>query len=241
MKRVFYSFWFTLAFLLPISCEDIDLGGITNTEAIAGLKQALQFGSDSAAGQLSKVNGYFGNQALKILLPTEAQPIIDNINLIPGGQALLDEVVLRINRGAEQAASEAAPIFLNAITTMTISDGFAILKGSDSAATAYLRSKTYTGLTSTFKPKIQNAMQTVGAATAWNSLFTKYNTIALPIINLVPGNNLKPVNPDLSQYATDRALSGLFTKVREQEILIRKDPARRVTDLLKKVFAEQDK
>ena len=241
MKPIFSILLAAALVFLPFSCETAnEVLGVSEADAIAGLKQALEFGSDSASSSLNKVDGYFRNQALRIALPEEAKPLIENLTLIPGGQLLLDEVVLKMNRGAEMAAAEATPIFLDAITKMTIDDGFAILKGSDSAATTYLRANSTTGLTAAFKPKIHDAMESVGAATAWSSLFTKYNTIALPILNLNPFKQYPEINTDLSQYATDRALKGLFVKVREQEVLIRKDPTRRITDLLKRVFAEQD-
>lgn len=206
---------------------------------MAGLKQALQFGSDSAASSLHKANGYYGNAALRIGLPPEANQVITYFKTIPGGEAVVENVVKRMNQGAEKAAGKAAPIFLNAITSMTISDGFTILEGTDSAATAYLKGKTFTSLTNAFSPDINSAMNEVGAADAWSALFTTYNTYANTLVGQIAG--FKAVNPNLGEYATNRALNGLFVKVAEQELLIRKDPTKRVTDLLKKVFAEQDK
>lgn len=237
-KSVFY--FIGLAFMLvPFSCEQLESLGLTEKEIIDGLKEALTLGANTAGTQLSATDGYFGNAALKILLPPEAKPVLDNITLIPGGQALLDEVVLKMNRGAEKAASKAAPIFINAITGMTIQDGLSILKGSDSAATNYLRVKTFDDLTNAFAPEINTAMNEVGAASAWNTLFTNYNNW-YPAYNLIFGTNYTSVNTNLGEYATGKALNGLFSKVAQEEKLIRDDPAQRTTDLLKKVFKEQD-
>lgn len=240
MKSIF-SFCISALFLFaPLSCEVTkDAVGLSEADVVAGLKQALQFGSDSAATSLHKVNGYYGNELLRIGLPPEANQVIQYFKVLPGGEAVVENVVKRMNQGAEKAAGKAAPIFLNAITSMTISDGFTILEGTDSAATAYLRAKTFTQLTGAFSPDINSAMNEVGAADAWNSLFTTYNTYANTLVGQIAG--FKPVNPNLGEYATNRALKGLFVKVAEQELLIRKDPTKRVTDLLKRVFAEQDK
>lgn len=225
--------------LIPFSCEELDKLGLSETEIIEGLKQALNIGATAAGTQLAVNDGYFANAAVKILLPAEAKPILDNINLIPGGSALVNEVILKMNRGAEKAASKAAPIFANAITGMTIQDGLSILKGHDSAATLYLKVKTFEPLTSAFSPEINSAMEEVGAASAWNLLFSNYNNW-YESYNLLFGTNYKAINTNLGAYATQKALDGLFLKVAEEEKLIRDDPARRTTDLLKKVFKEQD-
>jgi hypothetical protein len=239
LKKIAFSFLLIAFSLVPFSCEELESLGLTETEIITGLKEALNLGATTAGTQLSATDGYFGNQALKLLLPPEAKPVTDNLSLIPGGQLLVDELILKMNRGAEKAATKAAPIFANAITSMTIEDGRDILVGSDSAATGYLRAKTYSQLSSAFAPEINTAMNEIGAATAWSNLFSRYNTFANSIVGI--GLGLSPVNPDLGQYATGKALSGLFVKVAEEEKLIRDDPAKRTTDILKKVFAEQDR
>jgi hypothetical protein len=238
MLKSYLSGVFLLIFsLLPISCENIESLGLTETEIIGGLKEALQLGARAAGDSLSQTNGYFGNAAMKIWLPKEAQPVLDVASTL-GLQSQIDELVLLLNRGAEKAAVKAAPIFVDAITSMTLTDGMNILKGSDSAATAYLRGKTYNQLTSAFAPEINKAMDQVGAAALWNTIFSEYNAYA----NTFAGQllNLKPVNPSLGGYATERALTGLFIRVRNEEKFIRDIPAKRTTELLRKVFAEQD-
>ncbi len=238
MKTLF-SFVFALVLLtVPTSCEHLEKLGISEQEIISGLREALSAGANSAASQLSVTDGYFGNQALKLLLPPEAKPVLDNISRIPGGQSLLDDVVLKMNRGAEKAALKAAPIFVNAITSMTLTDGRNILMGSDTSATQFLRKNTFSQLTNAFAPEINSAMDEIGAASAWNTLFSNYNTVASSPAGILL--NLQPVEANLGAYATNRALSGLFVKIAEQEKLIRDDPAKRTSDLLKKVFAEQD-
>jgi hypothetical protein len=229
-------------FLVPTSCEQLEKLGITEEEIIAGLKEALNFGATSAGSQLSARDGYLGNQLLRIGLPTDALSMIEKAYTLPGAETLikpiLATVVEKMNRGAEKAASKAAPIFANAITSMTLTDGRNILMGTDTAATQYLRQKTFAPLTTAFAPEINAAMEEVGAGSAWNSLFTEYNSYVNPITTATLG--LQKINPNLGEYATGRALSGLFVKVAEEEKLIRDDPAKRTTDLLKKVFAEQD-
>ena len=237
MKRTTTLLFVLFFSMIPFSCEQLESVGLSETEIISGLKEALNLGANSAGSQLSATNGYFGNAALKILLPPEAKPILDYAGTL-GLQSQIDDLVLKMNRGAEKAATKAAPIFGNAITSMTVTDGLTILKGTDTAATSYLKSKTYTQLTGAFAPEINKAMDEVGAATLWNTVFSTYNTYANTFIGQLAG--LKPVNSDLGAYATGKALNGLFSKVADEEKLIREDPTKRTTDLLKRVFAEQD-
>ena len=238
LKKVsFYILVFTFG-LIPFSCEELERIGITEEEIVNALKEALNLGAGSAGSQLSSLNGYFGNQALKIFLPEEAKPVLENISKIPGGQSLLDEVILKMNRGAEKAASKSVPIFVNAIKGMTVTQGRDILMGSDDAATQYLKSTTMTQLTNAFAPEINSAMDEVGATTAWNLLFSNYNLVAESALGQLSG--LTVVNTNLGEHATEKALKGLFSKVAEEELLIRNDVSKRTTDLLKKVFKEQD-
>jgi hypothetical protein len=233
LKKVsFYILVFTFG-LIPFSCEELERIGITEEEIVNALKEALSVGAGSAGSQLSSLNGYFGNQALKILLPEEAKPILENVSRIPGCQSLIDDAILKMNRGAEKAASKSVPIFVNAIKGMTVTQGRDILMGSDDAATQYLKSTTMTQLTNAFAPEINSAMDEVGATKAWELLFSNYNIIA-PLLGLAN------VNPNLGEHATEKALKGLFLKVAEEEELIRNDVSKRTTDLLKKVFKEQD-
>ena len=132
---------------------------LTEDEVVSGLKEALSLGAKNSAEKLSVEDGYYGDAAVKILLPDEAKTIIDNISKIPGGEQLIEDVILRINRAAEDAAKEVAPIFVNSITQMTVRDAFNILKGADNAATSYLRATTYDDLYSLYKPKIQSSTE----------------------------------------------------------------------------------
>lgn len=216
---------------------------LTEEEVVNGLKEALITGAKNSSGILSAENGYYGDMAVKILLPDEAKVIVDNISKIPGGDKLVEDVILRINRAAEDAAKEAAPVFTNSIRQMTVKDGFNILRGADNAATTYLRSTTYTELYSLYKPKIQASTEkdivgNVSTMDSWTALTGKWNSLA----NSVPGKlaNLKPVNTDLNDYLTNKALNGIFLKVEGEELKIRKDVSARISPLLKRVFGSLD-
>lgn len=215
---------------------------LTNTEIIAGLKQALAIGTDSSVARVSKTDGYFRDELIKILLPPEAEIITKNLNRIPGGEKLLNDVVLRINRAAEDAAKEAAPIFIGSITSMTISDGLGILKGGDYAATEYLKRTTSEQLFNLYQPKIKTSIDkkligNISTSESWNTLTGEWNRIANSIIGQAAG--FTPVNVKLDEYLTQKALDGLFLKIGEEEKKIRTDPMARVTELLKRVFGAQ--
>ena len=216
---------------------------LTEDEVVSGLKEALEVGAKNAAGRLSVENGYFGDAAVKIMLPDEAKTIIDNISRIPGGEQLVEDVILRINRAAEDAAKEVAPIFVNSITSMTVRDAFNILKGADNAATSYLKATTYSDLHTLFKPKIQNSTEkkiigNVSTKDSWVALTGKWNSVANSLAGKLAG--LKPVNTDLDEYLTRKALEGMFSKVEIEELKIRKEVSARVTPLLKRVFGSLD-
>lgn len=216
---------------------------LTEGEVISGLKEALITGSRNSAERLSATDGYFGDAAIKILLPDEAKTIVDNISKIPGGDKLIQDVILRINRAAEDAAKEVAPIFVNSITRMTIQDAFGILKGADNAATNYLRNTTYADLYNLYKPKIQASTEkkiiaNISTKDSWNTLTSKWNTLANSLAGRIA--DLKPVNTDLDDFLTNKALSGMFLKVEGEELKIRKEVSARVTPLLQKVFGSLD-
>jgi hypothetical protein len=216
---------------------------LTEDEVISGLKEALAFGAKTSAEKLSIENGYYGDEAVKIFLPDEAKPIIENISKIPGGEQLIEDVILRINRAAEDAAREVAPIFVNSITQMTINDAFNILKGADNAATTYLRGATYDELYSLYKPKIRNSTEKViigniSTKDSWNTLTGKWNAVAGSVAGKLAG--LKTVNTDLDDFLTKKALDGMFSKVEIEELKIRKEVSARVTPLLKRVFGSLD-
>ena len=211
----------------------------TNTEIVKGLKEALSVGTDTAVSRLAVVNGYYKDELVKILLPKEANVIIDNISKVPGGKDLVKDVILGINRAAEDAAKDAAPIFKNSITSMNITDALGILKGEDNAATEYLRKTTYDQLYDLYKPRINTSTNkdlvgNVSTKEAWDDLTGAWNKFAKSMVGKMGG--YKPVNVDLDDYLTRKALDGLFIKIAEQEKQIRKNPVARVTDLLKKVF-----
>lgn len=212
---------------------------LTNTEIIAGLKQALAIGTDSTVARISKTDGYFRDELIKILLPPEAEVITKNLSRIPGGEKLVSDVVLRINRAAEDAAKEAAPIFIGSITGMTITDGLQILRGGDYAATEYLKRTTSDQLFNLYQPKIKTSIDkkligNISTTDSWNKLTGEWNRIANSLIGQAAG--FTPVNVKLDEYLTRKALDGLFLKIGEEEKKIRTDPVARVTDLLKRVF-----
>ena len=217
--------------------------GLSNEEIIRGLKEALKIGTDTSVNTLHRTDGFFGDQAVKILLPQEARVISQNLSVLPGGQLLLDEVTKKINRAAEDAASEAKPIFIHAITSMTITDGMTILNGANDAATNYLRQKTYASLQNAFQPKISASLNkkiigNISAESAYRELISKYN-LAVTAANLAGKNYPKVTSNSLSEYTTQRALDGLFLKVAEEEADIRQKASARVTEILKKVFGRK--
>jgi hypothetical protein len=200
---------------------------LSTTDIAAGLKEALQVGTQRSTTQLSAVDGFFKNAAIKILLPPEAQKIEKTLRSM-GLNKQVDDAILSMNRAAEDAAKTATPIFVNAIKQITFTDAVSILKGNDSAATKYLRQKTSVQLTDAFKPIIQNSLQKVDATKYWQTLTETYNKIPF----------VKKVNTDLTVYVTGKALSGIFYQVGLEEQKIRKDPVAQTTDLLKKVFGK---
>jgi len=216
---------------------------LTEEEVINGLKEALIIGAQNSAKKLAAENGYYGDELVKILLPDEAKIIVENISRIPGGEKLVEDVILRINRAAEDAAKEVAPILVGSIKQMTVRDAFNILNGADNAATDYLRRTTYNELYSLYKPKIGAATSkkiVAGISTkeSWETLTGKWNTVANSVAGKIAG--FKPVNTDLDDYLTNKALSGIFLKVEQEEYKIRKDVSARVTPLLQRVFGSLD-
>jgi len=216
---------------------------LTEGDVISGLKEALSTGSKNAAQKLSLENGYFGDEAIKILLPDEAKVIVDNISKIPGGDKLIQDVVLRINRAAEDAAKDVAPIFVSSIKQMTIKDAFGILRGADNEATKYLRETTYQDLYELYRPKIKASTEKdivggVSTKDSWVSLTGKWNGLANSVAGKIA--NLKPVNTDLDDYLTNKALNGMFMKVELEELKIRKDVSARVSPILQRVFGSLD-
>ncbi len=201
--------------------------GLSNDDIISGLKEALRVGTDSSAKRLSKLDGFFGDAAIKVLMPEEAKKVESTLRSFGMG-AVVDKAILSMNRAAEDAASGVGNIFWNAIKGMSITDGLKILRGGDFAATDYLKSMTTGELTEKFRPVIEASLVKVDATKYWKDMFTTYNKFSA-----------KQVNTDLTAYVTERALSGLFLKISMEEQNIRKNPAAQVTDILKKVFGSK--
>jgi hypothetical protein len=200
----------------------------TNDEVIAGLREALSSGVTKGSNQASAVDGFFKNPLLFIPFPEEAM-VVKNKALELGLTTQVENFERTLNRAAEEACKTAGSIFLEAIKGMSISDGFSILRGSENAATEYLREKTLVKLTSDFRPIIQQAVDKVELASYWQPLVTAYNTSTI----FTGGQT---VNPDLTGYVTDKATAGLFLLIAKEEKNIRDHPSARITDLLKKVF-----
>lgn len=197
---------------------------LSNEEIVSGLKEALSRGTDQATAILGKEDGFFARAAVKILMPEEAKKAEKTLRQM-GMSSLVDKAILSMNRAAESAASESGKIFLEAIRGMTIGDGLGILKGGELAATDYLKKSTTEKLTAAMRPVIDSCLRKTDATKYWNDVFTRYNKFATT-----------KVNPDLGSYVTSRAIEGIFFEIGEEEKKIRKDPAARVSDILKKVF-----
>ena len=236
------TLFLVLFIFFAVSCdkiEDLLPNGLTEAETIEGLKSALTIGTDTAVFQTHRVDGFYHDAAIKILMPPDASVIAENISYVPGGAALLEEVVLLMNRAAEDAAGSAVPVFRSAITGMTVSDAYGILTGNDTAATHYLREKTYGSLKTAFMPIVTSSLNKelipgVSPNEAWNDLITEYNAVANSLVGQLAG--LTPVNTQLDTWVTQQALNGLFMKISDEERAIRNDPVARVNAILRKVF-----
>jgi hypothetical protein len=216
---------------------------LSEAEVVDGLKEALETGAKNASSILSAVDGYYGDALVKILLPEEASVIIDNLSKIPGGDKLVEDVILSINRAAEEAAKEVAPIFINSIKQMTFQDAFGILRGADNAATQYLINTTRTDLYNLYKPKIRQASEKdilgeISAKDSWDALTGKWNLFANSIAGRLA--DVSPVNTDLDDYLTNKDRDGVFLKVEAEEKNIRQNVSARITPLLQKVFGSLD-
>lgn len=216
---------------------------LTEGDIISGLKEALTVGARNAAGKLAAENGYYGDPAVKIPLPEEARIIVENVGKIPGGQQLIENVVLSINRAAEDAAREVAPIFVSSVMQMTITDGYNILHGADNAATAYLRNTTQEQLYALYRPKISTStakeiVAGISAQESWTTLTDKWNSVANSVAGKIAG--FKPVNTDLDDFLTRKALDGVFIRIEAEELKIRKEAEARITPLLRQVFGTLD-
>jgi len=199
---------------------------LSGDEIVAGLKEALSVGAENSSLKLSSVDGFLKDAAVKILMPEEVRKMEGRIRALGMGK-VVDQAVTSMNRAAEDASKKASPIFISAIKKMTIQDALGILRGTDTAATAYLKQKTSNELTNAFRPVIENALKKVDATRYWSNVFNVYNRFAFT-----------PVTADINEYVTERALRGIFFYVGEEEKKIRTNPAARVNDILKKVFGK---
>lgn len=199
-------------------------------EVSGGLKEALNKGVTSGVQQLGQTNGFLNNQAVKILYPQELQKVDQTLRSIGLG-SVADEGIKVINRAAEDAVTQAGPIFANAITNMSFQDANSILFGGKNAATTYLKNSTTSSLVQAFSPKVQQSISKVGADKVWNNIISKYNSLP----------TTSKINPDLTAYITEQAINGLFKMVEQKESDIRTKVSERTTPLLQKVFAQQDK
>ncbi|MEP6927613.1 MAG: DUF4197 domain-containing protein [Ginsengibacter sp.] len=229
MKNIYFL---SLLILVSFSsCEtaksilgSVGNGNLTNGDIVQGLKEALRVGTDSATFHLGLLNGFYGDDIIRIVMPPEAQKVEKTLRDVGFGKTV-DQAVLSMNRAAEDASKYVGDIFLNSIKQMTIQDALGILKGGDFAATDYLKRSTTLQLTTAFKPIVSHSLQYVNATKYWKDVFTAYNRFSS-----------NPVNTDLTGYVTQKALDGLFYHIGLQEQKIRKDPVARITDILQKVF-----
>ena len=224
------------SFFCLSSCADLQSvmnstqqsGALSSVDISNGLKQALELGIAQGVDLLSQKDGYYGNSLAKILFPEPLQKVDNTLRSIGLG-SLADEGVKLLNRAAEDAVTEAKPIFINAVKNLSFSDATAILTGGKNAATDYLKKTTTQSLIQAFSPKIQASLGKVGADQVWSSIIDKYN--AVPLVT--------KVNPDLTSYVTEKAIDGLFLQIAQKEEDIRTNVASRTTPLLQKVFAKQ--
>jgi len=217
--------------LQQVASQIPQAGGILSTADIAaGLREALDKGIDTQVTKLTQTDGFYKNQLVKILLPAELQKVDKTLRDIGLG-SLADEGLKMMNRAAEDAVKESTPIFISAVKEITFTDARNILMGNDEAATSYLKTKTTSQLYTKFNPVIKSSFSKVGADKVWKNIITKYNQVPL----------VTKVNPDLTDYVTNKALEGVYKMIAVEEKDIRNNVNARTSALLKKVFAAQDK
>lgn len=197
-------------------------------EMSSAMKEALQLGIDAAVVQLSADKGYL-ESPYKILIPEDAQKVIDKVKLVPGFQDVESKLTLQMNKAAEIAAKKATPIFVDAFTKMTVKDAASIISGPENAATNYLATTSRVQLYDAFLPVIQTSLDEVSARTYWKSVVDAYNKIPF----------VKKMNPALDEYVNNKGLDGLFSLIAVKEKGIRTDVNQRSSDLLKKVFGKK--
>jgi hypothetical protein len=234
MKRLLAPLTVTVCFMLSGCSELQNIAsqlpvGVTDTEIASGLKEALDKGISQQVSKLTATDGFYKNEVVKILLPAELQKVDKTLRDI-GLASLADEGLKMMNRAAEDAVKEATPIFVSAVKNMTFTDARNILLGADNSATTYLQNTTTTQLYGKFSPVIKSSFNKVGADKVWTNIITQYNKVPL----------VQKVNPDLTDYVTNKALEGVFKMIAVEEKEIRNNINERTSALLKKVFALQD-
>lgn len=202
----------------------------SSIDIAAGLKEALNKGVTEQVSKLTKTDGFYKNEAVKILMPEELLKVDRTLRKM-GMSTLADDGIKALNRAAEDAVKEATPIFVGAIKNMTITDAKGILMGNETSATTYLQKSTTTALYAKFSPVVQTSLGKVGADLIWASIIKKYNSIPF----------VKTINPDITDYVTNKSLDGVFKMITIEEKNIRTNLNSRTSDVLKKVFALQDK
>jgi hypothetical protein len=202
------------------------IGGLSQAEAAQGIKAALDQGIGKSVLQLNTVDGFFKDALYKVLLPPDAQRLVNTFRTLGLG-SLVDKAVLQINRGAEDAAGYAKPIFVDAIKSMTLQDAIGLVKNGDTSATHFFRVKTTAKLLAAFQPVIQSSLQKTDATKYYGDLVSRYNNFPTTV---------KKINPDLAAYVTDRATTALFDLIAKEEVNIRSNFAARSSEILKKVF-----
>ncbi len=202
------------------------LGGLTQGDAASGIREALSKGLTTAVGNLNKTNGFFGSSLYKVLLPPDAQKIETTLRKIGMG-AQVDQAILSINRGAEQAVGFAAPIFGKAIRDITLTDALGLIKGGNNSITQFFRDKTQQSLIEAFTPSVKRSLDSTQATKHYADLVTAYNKLP---------TTFKKMNPDLTSYVVGKSVDALFDQISKEETNIRSNPAARGTDVLKKVF-----
>jgi hypothetical protein len=205
-------------------------GVLSEGDIAQGLREALNVGISNGSAEASRKDGFFKNQLIKIVMPPEAQKVASTLRKMGLGSEI-DKFELSLNRAAEDAAKKSKPIFVKAITSMTITDALGILKGQDDAATMYLKKTTNSELYNTFFPVVDSTLQINKATQYYADIVNIYNQVPL----------VKKVNPNLKEYATQKTIDGLYVLIAQEEKKIRKDPGARVSDLLKLVFSQAGK
>jgi hypothetical protein len=207
-----------------------NVSSLTEKDAVDGIKEALVKGTSESVKLVSLADGYWGNPEIKIPFPPEAKDVETNLRAVGLGKKV-DEFNVSMNHAAEKAANEAKPIFIAAIKGMTVTDAINIVKGQNNAATLYLQKTTTPELRNKFQPVIKTTLDNANVTKYWNDLITTYNKIPF----------VRKMNPNLTEYVTDKAINGLFVMITKEELKIRKDPVARTSELLKKVFGNQNK